>query len=202
MRYVCYMEDSHSLLIESIRKHVTLPEEDCTTILNHAQKRRFKKGQFIVSEGSVKRKTHFILKGAVVAYFTDTNGTEHLIQFATEGWWISDIHNYTNGTPALLNVQAIEDVELYEFSYDDMQHLYTLVPALESYFLIITQKAFATFQERVLHNLSLDAESRYQNFIHKYPKLALRFSQKWIASYLGISAEFLSKIKKRLRSED
>lgn len=187
-----------TLLIESINKHVELSEHDIMLLIGSARKRRFKKGQFIIAEGAAIRKTHFILKGAVVAYFIDNNATEHLIQFAIEGWWISDIQSYIAGKPALLNLQAIEDVELYEFSYENMQQLHKSIPALESYFLIITQNAFATFQERVQHNLSLSAEERYLNFKAKYPKLVLRFSQKWIASYLGMSAEFLSKIKKRL----
>lgn len=189
---------SHQLLFDSIRKHVLFTEDDLQTMVESAKIKQYKKGQFMIHEGAAVRKTHFIRKGAAIAYFIDSLGDEHLIQFATEGWWISDIQSFSNGTPALLNVQALEDTELYEFMYDDLVRLYKEIPAVESYFLIITRNAFASFQERVLHNLSLSAEDRYKNFVVKYPKLELRFQQKWIASYLGMSAEFLSKIKKRL----
>ncbi len=169
-------------------------------MLSKCRIRKYKKGQFLVHEGASVRKTHFIRQGAALAYFIDAEGAEHVIQFAIEGWWISDIQSYITGKPALLHVQAIEDCELYEISCDDMHDIYKEVPAIETYFLKLTQRAFATFQERVLHNLSLSAEERYVNFIQKYPRLELRFPQKTIASYLGMSAEFLSKIKKRLNS--
>lgn len=191
------LHQEHQLLSESMGKHVSLTDEELSIVIQAARIRQYKKGQFLVHEGAAVRKTHFIRKGAAIAYFVDNRGDEHLIQFAVEGWWISDIQSFSTGRNALLHVQALEDTELYEFSFEDMERLYRQVPAVESYFLIITRNAFAAFQERVLYNLSLSAEERYENFVAKYPKLELRFPQRWIASYLGISAEFLSKIKKR-----
>lgn len=191
------LHQEHQLLSESMGKHVSLTDEELSIVIQAARIRQYKKGQFLIHEGAAVRKTHFIRKGAAIAYFVDNRGYEHLIQFAVEGWWISDIQSFSTGRNALLHVQALEDTELYEFSFEDMERLYRQVPAVESYFLIITRNAFAAFQERVLYNLSLSAEERYENFVAKYPKLELRFPQRWIASYLGISAEFLSKIKKR-----
>ena len=192
------MGNEHSLLKESLAKHIQISDEAFNAIVSRGRERTYKKGQFLVHEGASIRKTHFIKKGAAVAYFIDLQGNEHLIQFATEGWWISDIGSYIAGKPALLSVQAFENCELYEFSYDEMQLAFKEVPELESYFLIITQKAFATFQERVLNNLSQSAEERYRSFVERYPDFERRFPQKWLASYIGVSAEFLSKIKKRL----
>lgn len=194
---VCLRMD-HQLLKESFGKHITLTDEQFERVLSYARVRRYKKGQFMMHEGAALRRTHFIRSGSAIAYFIDQQGAEHVIQFAIEGWWISDIGSYIHGTQALLNVQALEDCELYEFAYEDMQTIYKEVPPIESYFLIITQNAFAAFQQRVLQNLSLDAEQRYRNFAAKYPRLILRFPQKLIASYLGMSAEFLSKVKKRV----
>lgn len=192
------MLKSNSLLFESIIKHETITTEQFEKLLDRATLKKYKKGQFIVHEGGIKRKTHFIVKGAALAYFTDNNGSEHVIQFGIEDWWISDIHSYISGKPALLNVRAIEDCELLEFGFEDLNKLYKEVPAIQSYFLILTQNAFASFQERILFNLSMSAEERYVMFSQKYPKLELRFPQKIIASYLGISAEFYSKIKKKI----
>jgi CRP-like cAMP-binding protein len=188
----------HSLLRTSIEKQVHISDEQFKHFLAIAKERKYKKGQYLISEGGVVRKTHFIRKGAAIAYFVDNDGTEHVIQFAIEGWWISDIQCFLHGRPALLNVQAIEDCEVYEFPAEELFQAYKDIPAVGIYFLKITQNAFASFQERVLHNLSSSAEDRYKTFCEKYPKLELRFSQKLIASYIGITPEFLSRLKKNL----
>ncbi len=185
------------LFSESLRKHLAFTDDEIQLILERGKIKKFKRGQFIINEGSVIRKTHFILEGSLIAYFIDADAQEHMIQFGIEGWWISDIHSYTLGGPAKYNVQALESGILIEISFDDMQWLYQNIPALEKYFLIITQRAFAGFQERIVNNLCLSAEERYEAFKNKYPKIELRFPQKWIASYLGMSAEFLSKIKNK-----
>lgn len=192
------MEENRGILGESIRKHVALSEEELKTILSAGQARRYRKGQYMVHEQSVSRKTHFLLKGAATVFFLDNNGNEHVIQLAVEGWWFSDIFSYTYGQPALFNARAVEDCEVLEFQADDMQRLYSAIPAFQSYFLIITQRAFASFQQRTLFNLSLDAEERYRRFAEHYPQFVMRFPQKTIASYIGISAEFLSKIRKKM----
>lgn len=184
------------LLRQSIQQHENISDQQFDLVMHRAVHRRYKKGQFLVHESSISPKTHFVLKGAAIGYFLDKKGSEHVIQFALEGWWISDIRSYISGEPAILSVKAIEEVEVLEFTAASMKELYKDVPALQSYFLTITQKAFAAFQERVLFNLSFSAEERYLSFIATYPHLEKRLSQKTIASYLGISPEFYSKIKK------
>lgn len=184
--------------IEAIKKHVSLTDTEVSIIVRSKERRQFKKGQYLVYNGALVRKTFFILSGIVVAYFIDTKGEEHLVQFALKGWWISDIHSYLKGTPALLNVKAIENVVAYEFTYENMAELYTYVPAFQTYMLNLTQNAFVSFQQRVLDNISLTAEERYNNFCEKYPDINQSLSQKWIASYLGFTPEFLSRLKKKL----
>jgi len=133
------MEDGKKLLRDSIEKHEQLSNEQFQLMLNLSVKKKYKKGQFIIHESAVIRKTHFITKGAALAFFIDNNGNEHVIQFAIEGWWISDIQSYVYGKPALFNVRAIEDCELFEFSYNDIKTLYKEVPPIQSYFLMIIQ---------------------------------------------------------------
>ena len=186
-----------TLLSDRLRKHLAFSNDEIQLIFEKGKLKKFKRGQFIINEGSVIRKTNFILEGSLIAYFIDADAQEHMIQFGIEGWWISDIHSYTFGGPSKYNVQALESGSLLEISFEDMQWLYKNIPALEKYFLIITQRAFAGFQERIVNNLCLSAEERYEAFKIKYPKIELRFPQKWIASYLGMSAEFLSKIKNK-----
>lgn len=186
------------LFKNSLATHISLTDEDVNGILECANIKTYKKGQFLVYNGSTIRKTHFIESGTVIAYFIDNKGEQHLIQFAFEGWWISDIYSYLNGKEALLNVQAIEESVVYEFSYDAIQNLYQKYPSLQYYFLILIQNAFANFQHRTLSNLSMTGEERYITFIEKYPDIHLRLSQKWISSYLGFSPEFLSRLKNKL----
>jgi CRP-like cAMP-binding protein len=129
------------------------------------------------------------------------NGQEHIVQFAIEGWWISDLQSFILQAPATFNVQAIEDSELLEIPFEHLEMVYEKVPKMERYFRVITQRAFVAFQQRIVQNNSMSAEERYLAFQQKYPKIELRIPQKLVASYLGISAEFLSKIKKRLLEE-
>ncbi len=190
------------LLLETLQKHIVLSDADKKLILSKARERKVKKGQFLVHEGAVSRFTNFVTKGCVITYFIDLNGHSHIVQFAIEGWWISDLHSFISQEPAQFNVQALEDSDVLEFSFDGMEEVFERVPKMERYFRIITQRAFISFQQRIVQNLSMSAEDRYLEFRKKYPKIELRFPQKMIAEYLGISAEFLSKIKKRIAAKE
>lgn len=190
-----------NLLIESLEKHIPLSENDKALIVSSLRERKVKKGQFLVHEGAVSRYTNFVQEGSVRTYFIDSNGQEHIVQFAIEGWWISDLNSFIMQSPATFNVQAIEDCVILELPFESLEILYEKIPKLERYFRIITQRAFVGFQQRVVQNISMAAEDRYLAFQQKYPKIELRIPQKLVASYLGISAEFLSKIKKRLKEQ-
>jgi len=189
------------LLLESIEKHVPLTNEEKQVIAACLRERKVKKGQFLVHEGAVSRCTNFVTEGSGRTYFIDMNGQEHIVQFAIEGWWISDLNSFIMQVPATFNVQAIEDCVILELSFDSLEMLYEKIPKMERYFRVVTQRAFVAFQQRIVQNISMTAEDRYLAFQQKYPKIELRIPQKLVASYLGISAEFLSKIKKRLKEE-
>jgi CRP-like cAMP-binding protein len=189
----------HELLIAGIEKHVSLSETDKDQIRGTFTSRKFKKGQFLLYQGGVCRSQMFIIKGSAITYFIDLEGHEHIIQLGMEGWWIGDMQSYVYQQPATCNVLALEDTEILEASYDKIQQLYEVVPLFDKFHRIITQYAYVAFQQRVLQNLSMSAEDRYLAFKQKYPKLDLRLAQKHIASYLGITPEFLSRIKRKLQ---
>lgn len=192
----------YDLLFTSIQKHVALGDNDRAQLTKAFTARKVKKAQFLVHEGGVNKNQVFITKGSVITYFIDLNGHEHVIQFGIEGWWIGDFQSYVFQQPATCNVEALEDCEVLECSYENVQQLYETVPQFERYHRIITQNGYAAFQQRMLQNLSMSAEDRYLAFQKKYAKLELRFPQKVIASYLGMSPEFYSKLKKKISSED
>lgn len=187
------------LLISSLQQYIPLSDRDQQLIIACLRERKVKKGQFLVHEGAVSRCTNFVNEGSVRTYFIDLNGQEHIVQFAIEGWWISDLNSFILQVPATFNVQAIEDSVILELPFESLELLYEQIPKLERYFRIVTQRAFVAFQQRVVQNISMTAEDRYLAFQQKYPKIELRIPQRLVASYLGISAEFLSKIKKRLK---
>ena len=187
------------LLISSLQQYIPLSDRDQELIIACLRERKVKKGQFLVHEGAVSRCTNFVNEGSVRTYFIDLNGQEHILQFAIEGWWISDLNSFILQVPATFNVQAIEDSVILELPFESLEFLYEQIPKLERYFRIVTQRAFVAFQQRVVQNISMTAEDRYLAFQQKYPKIELRIPQRLVASYLGISAEFLSKIKKRLK---
>lgn len=192
---------SIELLVASIERHVVLTRAQKSLIEKSVRERKVKKGQYVLHEGAVCKATMFVTKGSLRTFYTDLNGQEHIVQFAIEGWWISDLNSFLMQVPATFNVQAIEDSALLEISYDSLEKLYAGIPSLERYFRIITQRAFIAFQQRAIQNISMTAEDRYRSFQQTFPKLELRIPQKLVASYLGISAEFLSRIKKRLRAK-
>ncbi|QHT70344.1 Crp/Fnr family transcriptional regulator [Rhodocytophaga rosea] len=192
----------HELLLSGIEKHVTLSEADKDYIRRIFTLRKYKKGQFLLHEGAVCRNQIFIKTGTVITYLIDLEGHEHIIQLGIEGWWIGDFQSYVFQQPALCHVLAIEDTEVLEAPYEKIQQLYDIIPQFDRFHRILTQHAYVAFQQRVLQNLSMRAEDRYLAFREKYPKLELRLPQKYIASYLGITPEFLSRIKKSLQQSD
>ncbi len=117
--------------------------------------------------------------------------------FGVGDWWITDMYSFLNQQPALMNLEALENSEVLELSKADLDKLYVEVPKFERFFRIIIQNAYVREQVRVIHNLSMTAEERYEVFMQKYPHIAQRVTQKQIASYLGITPEFLSSIRAR-----
>ena len=131
------------------------------------------------------------------AYLLDDKGQSHTIAFAIEDWWISDLNSYLNQEPATLYVEALEDTTLIQFDFITEQRLLETIPKFERFFRVVSQRSFTFLQRRMLSNLSKTAEQRYDEFIQKYSSIANRVPQYTLASYLGFSTEFLSKIRNK-----
>lgn len=188
----------YELILENFRRHIALSPDEERVLVSLLTPRTFRKGQFITSEGEINRYTNYITRGSARVYYIDHGGQEHVIQLGIKDWWIGDYPSFILQQPGYLYTEALEPTEILALSYENQQKLYEQVPRTERFFRLLTQRAYAAFQQRMLQNLSMDAEKRYLSFRDAYPELEQQIAQKHIASYLGMSAEFLSKIKKRI----
>ncbi|KAA1246237.1 Crp/Fnr family transcriptional regulator [Aquimarina sp. RZ0] len=188
-------------ILDNIKRYVSLQEEDAQQFIEIIRTTHIKRRQFIVQPDFVCSHQTYVQKGAFRSYFVNSEGVEHTIQFAIEDWFISDFNSYINQTPASLYVEALEDAIVQQIAYEDVEKLCAKNPKFERFFRLVAQKSFAFSQRRVLSNLGKSAEERYIEFMKQYPAIVQRVPQYALASYLGMSAEFLSKIRKRLASK-
>lgn len=190
-----------SLLLQSISKHVQLSQEEQQMVLEATQNRHIKKKQMLVQEGSVHHFTSFVLSGCLRLYAIDKNGYEHILQFAPSGWWMGDIRSLLTGEPGVLNIDALEDTAIVTIEKMAMDELYKIIPTLERFFRILAENSLATYQHRLIDNLSLSAAERYKNFCKRYPTLIEQLPQKQIAAYIGVTPEFMSKMLAQLQQK-
>ncbi len=189
--------DPKELLARYVARHIQLDVAEEAYLKSILRVLVLKKKQAIVQPGFVCRYRSYIATGAMRAYLVDDHLQEHTIAFAIEDWWITDYSSYIFQQPATLFVEALEDTVVVQIDYNAEQLLMETIPKFERFFRIITQRSFAHLQQRMLSNLSKSAEQRYEEFIHKYPLVAVRLPQYMLASYLGFSKEFLSKIRNK-----
>jgi CRP-like cAMP-binding protein len=188
----------YSSILSNIRRYVDfLPEEEAQ-LVSVIRITQIKKRQFLDQPGFVSLYRNYVVKGAFRSFFLDNDGKDHTVQIAVEDWFVSDFYSYITQTPATLYVEALEDSVIFQMKYEDIEGLCARNHHLSEYFRITTEKAFAYSRKRALSSLSMTAEERYLEFLERYPGIVQRVPQKVIASYLGISAEFLSKIRATL----
>lgn len=188
-------------ILGNLNKYIALNPEEIQTFTQSLRKNQVKKRQFIVQPGFTCTHQTYVVKGSLRGYLVANDGLEYTIQFALEDWWISDFNSYINQIPASLFVEALEDSLLLQLAYDDAEALCRQNPKFEHFFRVVAQKSFAFSQRRLLSNLSKTAEERYLEFQEMYPEIVRRVPQYALASYLGMTPEFLSKIRRRLSQE-
>lgn len=192
------LEIKAASLLKYIRKHISLTNEEEAFLLSKLNYRRYLKGQYIVQQGDVCMQTNFLISGCTKTFFLDEKGQEHIVLFAIEDWWTSDIGSYITQSASDFNVQCIEDTEVIQFQYHYEEELYKEIPKLERLFRKMLEKALVSSQKRIVGNFSLSAKEQYLQFKKQYPTIEQRVPQYMVASYLGITKEFLSKIKSQL----
>lgn len=191
----------HELLIESVATKIPLTSEDERRIKAYFIPKKVRKRQYILNAGDVCRYITFVEKGMLRSFTVDHHGDEHVVQFATEGWWISDIGSFLSGDEALYNIEALEDAELLNLSKQSMDEMLISLPAMERYFRLLMQNNIVALQRRVVAYMSLTAEEKYLKLMEVAPDVMSRASQQHIASYLSITPETLSRIRKQLASK-
>lgn len=189
---------SYDSILTYIDRHITLTDQEIDIFKSLTRIKSVRKGQFVVEQGEVSRYENFVVQGCLRCYHVDREGKEHIVQFAVESWWISDLQSFLTQSPAHFNVDAIEPSALVQLEYNDLQELYRSIPKFERFFRLIIQNAFVASQKRIISTFSQNAGERYIDFRNRYPDIESRVPQYMVASYLGISPEFLSKIRQRL----
>jgi CRP-like cAMP-binding protein len=185
------------LLLNNISKYIQLNDGEKEIFTCYLKPKNIKRKEFILNEGEVCKYSTFVTSGCLRGYTVDKNGVEHVLSFAPPGWWIADMYSLISHKPGILNIEALEDTETILLSKANQEKLYHEIPKFERFFRILTENSLVANQQRVVDNLSLTAEERYSIFCKRYPTLIDHLPQKQIASYIGVTPEFFS----RMRSE-
>ena len=189
------MDKSTERIIEFLQQRVSVTESEALEFAGMFQKKKFRKKQFVVQPDFVARHRYYILEGALRSFIVDDSGQETTIALAIDDWWITDYNSYIYQQPATLFVEAVSNATVLQLSYENEQKLKASNSKFQAFFCIIAERGLAAQQRRIMTNLTQNAEQRYESFVKKYPGFVLTIPQYIIASFLGMSTEFLSKIR-------
>jgi len=184
-------------LADYVQNFVSLADDELKEFKSSFQEVKVKKRQFIAQPNFINQHRSFVVKGAFRTYAVTDDGHEHTLQFAIENWWVSDFNSYIYQHPAKLFIVALEDSTILQIEYGKEQELKKANHKFETFFRIMAEKGLAFEHRRILFNLTHDAEARYENFLLNYPNFVQRVPQYALASYLGMSTEFLSRIRNK-----
>jgi CRP-like cAMP-binding protein len=187
----------YSGIIQNISRHITLNEDELNEFTSMLVQKEFRKKETVFNSGQPCNIINYVHHGALRAFHSGDNGDENIVMFAIHDWWVTDMYSFVTGQPAVMSIDAIEDSVVLQLHRNNLDQLYKNIPKFERFFRIVMQNAYIREQMRVIENLSLSAEERYANFLKKYPQFAQRMPLKQIASYLGMTPEFLSVLRKR-----
>lgn len=184
-------------LLDYFQKVIRLNNDEKQLVTELFKPRLYRKRQYVLQEGDICNQFNFIVRGCLRMYKVDDKGNTHILQFASENWWLGNIGSFHERKPSELNIDAIEDTMVLQISYDNLTLLYTNAPKFDRIFRVLIENSFVSLQKRLLQNISSTAEERYHSFLDSYSHLSNRLPQTQIASFLGITPEFLSRLRNR-----
>ena len=187
-----------ALILENIAKHVSLTPEEQALFLSKLETNTYKSKTILLNAGEVCRHSYFVNSGILRSFNINDNIVEHVLSFACEGWWMSDMYSFFSQKPGELFIEVLEEAEVVSLSKENQEQLYLEIPKLERFFRILIENSLVANQQRLMDNLSLPAEERFEKFTTKYGSLVYKVPQKQIASFIGVTPEFFSKMKARL----
>lgn len=185
------------LIFSNIAKYISLNDEEREHFQSFLKEEHLAKNDLILSQGKLCSYIHFVNDGTLRAFYLSPGGKDSTLMFAIKDWWITDMYCFLNELPAMVNIQVVEHCSILKLSKKDLDALYVDIPKFNKLFRILMQNSYCREQLRTIQNLSLPAKDRYDQFIEKYPQIANKVTLKQIASYLGITPEFLSAIRSK-----
>jgi len=186
------------VLISHINHKIELDQNQIETLKSFFIEKKLRKKQFLLRDGEVCRHLSFVSKGILKSYITDEKGHERISLFAFEGWWISDFNSFINQEKSVLAIDAVEDSDLLMISYEDYENLTLTIPKMDRYFRILYQNSLVTKDHRLIISNNFTAEEKYLQLVKNNPEMIQKLSHNLIASYLGLSPETISRIRKKL----
>lgn len=188
----------HDHLFQHLNRTVSLTEVEALRMLGHAKVVLLKKKEHLFMEGQVAKYVGFVNKGCLRYYRLDEKGEEHIVYFAIEGWWIGDLSSFYSGQPSTFNLQAHEPCEMFLYTKDTFELVRREIPAFDQYCKIRHAKATDARLDTMMSQRSDTAEARYLKLLAGFPDIFQRVPQHYIASYLGIKPQSLSRIRKQM----
>lgn len=190
-----------SSLIKNILKHIRLSQDEVSYFEKFWTEKTLEKGEFLLRNGEVCRYDNYVVSGVLKAFYINSkNGNEEILYFSIDDWWAADLESFSKQKPSIYNIQAIKRTTILQITYPSFQKLLLEIPSLERYFRTILESYLGSLQKRSIYNNVYDAEHRYFDFLNSYPNIASKVPQYLIASFLGVTPEFVSRIRKKNNS--
>jgi len=187
----------YDLILANFARHVNLNEDEQQAVIDRLQPKTYQRREKVLNAGGICKAISFVVKGCLRMYHTDDDANEHIVNFFAESWWAADVASLYSQKPAFYAIDALEDTDVLRLGIGALEELYSFSPKFERFFRILTQNGFVVYQRRMSWAISRPAKDRYHYFQKLFPDLEQRIAQKYIASYLGITPEFLSTMKKQ-----
>lgn len=185
------------VLAKYLKENASLTDDELAQIQVHTKIKKLRKKQYLLEEGEFSDFNCFVAKGCLRLYNVGHDGTEHILRFAIENWWMSDYESYQTENPSKNNIDALEDSELVMIDKKDLDALLSIIPKLKEFIDRLNARSFTASQNRILSTISGNAEERYETFVKSYPDIFNRVPLRMIASYLGLTRETLSRIRSK-----